>query len=941
MGISALSFLFSHKASAQVPTASFSINQSNICVGGTVQLTDASSDSPTAWSYTIESTATTATVQNPVFSFATAGIYSITLVASNVSGDSAPFTETLSVNALPSVYAGPSATVCSGDAITLAGTGANTYTWSGGIIDGSTFSATTSLVYTVTGTDLNGCENTDSRSITVNNLPTLSVGGGTAVCLGSAISLTVSGADTYTWSGGSNLDVFSDSPLVSTVYAVSGTNTLTGCANTFSNSVTVNALPTVVANSGSVCLGSVFTINPSGATSYVYSNGSNTVSPTVDASYTVTGTDANGCSSTAVSNVTVNALPVVTVSDGTVCAGNSFVLSPSGAVTYTYSSPSATVTPAANTTYSVTGTDNNGCVSAVAVANVSVQALPVVTINNGAICAGDVFTLNPSGALTYTLSSVTNTVAPTSNTSYTVTGTDANGCVSLPAVSSLTVNTLPVIGVNSGSICAGNVFTMIPTGAATYTFANGSATVNPLTNTSYSVTGTSAQGCVSSVSAVSNVTVLTLPVVSATSGSVCLGSSFTIVGSGASTYSITGGSFNVTPATTATYAVTGVDVNGCVSSNTAIATVTVQALPVLSISTATAICVGETATLTVSGAATYSWNTTSTASSLTVAPTVNTTYSVTGTDANGCSNSASQSIVVNTLPTVTVNSGAVCPGGSFTLMPTGASVYVYSGGSGVVTPVSTTIYTVTGTDANGCVSSAVATINVVNSLTITVSGNTTICSGQTASLTAGGANTYSWSNSASGSTVALTPGTTTSYTVTGTSSNCSNTAVVSISVNPLPVVTATSSSSAICLGESATLTTSGATSYVWDSGSNATSIVVNPTLTTTYTVTGTDANSCSNKATIVQTVNECTGLTKVSNAGVNVNLYPNPTNGNFTIQLENAASVKILNGIGEVVYTANLTIGENDFNLHNQPSGIYFVQLKQGNQSKTLKVVKN
>ena len=97
--------------------------------------------------------------------------------------------------------------------------------------------------------------------------------------------------------------------------------------------VTVNTTPTITVNSGSICNGDSFTLTPSGATTYTYSSGSNVVSPITTTSYTVTGTNASGCSDLVgvVSTVTVNALPSLAVSSGSICNGDSFTLTPSGA----------------------------------------------------------------------------------------------------------------------------------------------------------------------------------------------------------------------------------------------------------------------------------------------------------------------------------------------------------------------------------------------------------------------------------------------------------------------------------------------------------------------------------------------------------------------------------------------------------------------------------
>lgn len=944
LGAGLLSFLTPNELAAQVPTAQFTV-PANACEGQTVQISDNSTDSPTAWSYTIEGVATVATVQNPVVTFTAAGIYNITLVASNVNGDSSPAVETITVNALPTVTVAGLTDVCSGDMATLSGNGASTYTWTGGITDNTPFVANTSTTYVVTGTDMNGCSNTATVALNVKALPVVSISGGTAVCMGSAISLTASGADSFAWIGGPAQAELTDSPTTNTTYTVVGTDAVTTCTNSSTRMITVNALPTVTVNSEAICEGSVFTMNPGGAQTYVFSNGSSTIIPLIGESYTVTGTDANGCVGTAVADVTLNALPTITVNDGTICAGTVFTISPNGAQTYSYSSAgnSNTVSPTANATYTVTGTDLNGCVSPEVVSTVSVNPLPSASVNSGSICAGDVFTINPTGADSFTYITGSNTVSPSASTSYTIEGSDnTTGCVAR-VVSAVTVYSLPVVGVANGTLCAGSVYTMSPTGANSYIYSSGDATVAPTTNTSYSITGVSAEGCKSASDAVVAVTVYTLPVVSVTSGTICLGSVYTMTATGAASYVYSNGNATISPLTTTTVAVTGLSPEGCASSNTAVATISVNSLPTVSIAAISPICAGETATLDVTGATTFTWNTNSNDASYTVTPTSNTGYTVTGTDANGCENSASYTVVVNALPVISVNSGTICPDGSFTMNPNGATSYVFSNGNAVVSPNTTTSYTVVGMDGNGCISAmVVSTVNVLNQLTITVSGNTTICSGQTATLTANGATTYSWNTNNQTGTLNVNPTVNTSYTVTGISSGCSNTAVVSVAVNALPSLTVSSNASTlICIGESIVLTASGANSYAWDGTNGTANYTVNPTVNSSYTLTGTDANSCSNTIVYNQEVQDCTGLPKNAASATEFNVYPNPTNGDFFVRLSESAHIEVMNGLGQTVLSSDLKDGVSQLSLSEQPKGIYFVQLKQGSSAKILKIVKN
>jgi hypothetical protein len=1074
----AICFLLSGKSRAQsAPTASFSLSQTSVCVGSSVQVTDQSSDTPTLWSYTVDGMYTDNSVsQNPVFTFTAAGVYSISLISENANGPSGVYTETVEVDALPVVSISGQPAVCLGSAITQTANGADIFTWntsantgvitdtpvsttvysvvgtntltgcsnfatntvvvnplpvvsinSGAICSGDNFTFTptgatsytypggtnvespsSTTAYTITGEDVNGCINTAVSTITVNALPVISVNSG-AICDGSSFVITPSGASTYTITGGS----FNVNPSTTTSYSVTGTS-VDGCvsSNAAVADVTVNALPVVSVNSGSVCEGSSFAITPSGANTYTVTGGSFNVSPSANTSYSVTGTSVDGCvsSNVAVADVTVNALPVVSVNSGSICEGSSFSITPSGAITYTITGGSFNVNPSASTSYSVTGTSVDGCISTAAVADVTVSASPAISANSGAICQGGSFVINPSGASTYSITGGSFTVNPSATSSYSVTGTSVDGCVSLnAAVANVTVETTPVISVNDGTICSGQSFVMIPSGAATYTFSSGSATVVPTGSASYSVIGSSAAGCIATVSAVSNVVVNALPVISVSGGSICAGQNFVMAPSGAITYSFSNGSATVNPTSNASYSVTGTDANGC-GSLPVVANITVSPLPNVSIATGTSVCNGQTITLTASGALTYVWNTTATTTAITDAPSTTTTYSVVGLDANGCANIATQLVTVYALPTISANSGSICLGQAFTFVPSGGVTYTVTGGSMVVTPAVTTSYSITGTDANGCVSANPATATVsVNSVTVTVTGNTSVCQGQTTTLTANGASTYSWTNGITTQTVVLSPSTNTTYIAFGFSGGCADTAFVSLTVKSLPVisvnsgsvcagksftitpsgamsytvtggsmtvspattsdyvvtgtgangcvsangatahvqvnnlpnVTAGTASATICKGESVVLTANGANNYSWNTNDNTAIISVTPNVNTTYTVTGTDANGCMNVATVTQNVDDCAGIAKNAADNLLVSVFPNPTNGELNVEVSQSTVITVINMVGQVIVRQEVKEGRNTINLDDQNNGIYFVQVKQNGQAKTIKVIKH
>jgi hypothetical protein len=808
---------------------------------------------------------------------------------------------TVTVNPLPVVTANSTAAaVCAGASVTLTGGGASTYAWSGGVTNAVSFVPVSTVTYTVTGTSAAGCVNTATTTVTVNPLPTVfaSSSPGT-ICVGGSSTITASGATTYAWMPGNLTGAsITVSPIATTTYTVTGTNA-NGCINTATRTITVNPLPIVTATSTSaaVCTGASVTLTGGGASTYSWSGGvTNAVSfiPTATTTYTVTGTNANGCLNTATITITVNPLPIVTTATtaATICIGASTTITASGATTYAWmpgnlTGATVTVSPIATTTYTVTGTNANGCINTTT-RIITVNPLPVVTATSVTLTGGGATSYSWSGGVTDAVSFI-----PTATVTYTVTGTNANGCVNTATIT-VTVNPLPAVTATSTSaaVCSGASVTLTGGGATTYTWDNNvtdAISFVPTATTTYMVTGTDANGCVNT--ATTTVTVNPLPVVTANSSvaSVCAGSSVTLTGGGASTYTWDN---NVTdavsfvPTATTTYMVTGTDANGCV--NTAMTTVTVNPLPVVTAtSSAAVVCAGASVTLTGGGAATYTWdnNVTDTVSFV---PMATTTYIVTGTDANGCVNTATTTVTVNALPTVTANtsSAAVCMGASVTLTGGGAATYVWDNNvmdTVSFVPTATTTYMVTGTDANGCVNTAMTTVTVNPLPTVTANSSAaSVCTGGSVTLTGGGASTYTWDNNVIDA-VSFVPTATTTYMVTGTDANgCVNTATTTVTLSGL--LTVSLGPDIIQCGGTALLDAGNIGSvYLWNNASTTQTITVSAS--GTYIVDVTDVNGCMGTDTAVVTINTSPSVTATASSSVvcvddsTVTLTGTPTGG--------------------------------------------------------------
>ncbi len=395
---------------------------------------------------------------------------------------------TMAVNALPTVNStANTSSVCVGSSVTLTGTGATSYSWTGGVTNGTPFMPNATTTYTITGTDANGCVGTSTKTITVNALPTVSsTASATTICAGIAVTLTGTGATSYSWTGGvTNGTAFT--PSATTTYTVTGTDA-NGCVGTSTKTITVNALPTVssTASASTVCSGTSVILTGTGATSFSWTGGVTNgaaFTPSTTITYTVTGTDANGCVGTSTKIITVNALPTVssTASASTVCSGTSVTLTGTGATSYSWTggvTNGTAFTPIATTTYTVTGTDANGCIGT-STKTITVNTLPTVssTASASTVCSGTSVTLTGTGATSYSWTgSVTNGAAftPSATTTYTVTGTDANGCTGT-SMETISVLTNYAISTSAGSngiispngtlnVCSGSsqTFTITP-----------------------------------------------------------------------------------------------------------------------------------------------------------------------------------------------------------------------------------------------------------------------------------------------------------------------------------------------------------------------------------------------------------------------------------------------------------------------------------------------
>lgn len=265
--------------------------------------------------------------------------------------------------------------------------------------------------------------------------------------------------------------------------------------------------------------------------------------------------------------------------------------------------------------------------------------------------------------------------------------------------------------------------------------------------------------------------------------------------------------------------------------------------------------------------------------------------------------------------------------------------------SSTYSPVTSGNYAVSITGGTNCAATSLSQSIAVNAApALTVSGTSSVCSGSSLSQTVTGASTYLWANNGfTTSVVSLTPSVTTNYTITGTGSNsCTSNIVKTITVTPLPTVSVATSSSLICVGQAASLTASGATTYSWNTGAGTSIIVINPTVTTSYTVTGNN-NGCSNGMAFTQNVSACTDIAKIELAKNETVMYPNPASAQITLlfESEGAVEVVIYNTLGQIAKIESKYISGTIMDLLSLSKGIYTVCVQNGNQRFTKKLIIN
>lgn len=902
-------------------TVTLSVASASICNGSSAPLTV--SGNATSYTWTPSASLNTSTGTSVIANPASTTVYTVTGANGGCTGNTTvtvsvvPLPSPVITPASQLVCQGQSA------GMSVSGGSTYTWSPAGSLNSANAATVTASpaatTVYSVLAA-ASGCTASAQATVNVVSNPAITITGNTAICAGNNTTLTAQGVNTYSWSPATGLNTASGSvvianPASTTTYTVSGS--VGTCTASSVVTLTVNPLPTLtVSPSQTICAGTSANLTVSGASSYTWSpaaslntaSGPNVVAtPGAGTSYTVTGSTAN-CTNTAVTSIQVNAVPVLTITPAvsSICFGGSANLGVTGATAYTWSpsgslntasGANVTANPTLTTVYSVTGSAA-GC-TATAQATVNVISNPTITIaGNPVICLGANTALTASGATTYTWSPATGlntasgsavTASPVSTTSYTVNG-HVGTCTTVAYVT-VTVNPLPTLTVSpTQTLCAGSTANLNVSGANSYTWtpatylntsSGPSVTATPAAGIVYTVTGANAS-CTNTISTSLVVNPIPIIAVSPSSPSLCVGGLTNMNASGASSYTWSPATFlsstvgvNVTssPTVSITYTVQG-ETASCLSQT--VVNVTAVQPPVLTISPSATICSGTSTNIAVSGASFYVWSsmnglTTSNGGANVVAsPSSSSSYTVTGANASGCTGTVSISVGVVPSPTVAASAfpAALCEGSSSALSATGASSYTWipsstlsniSGSTASATPLSTTIYTVTGSNGtlpNICLATQTVEVVVTPTINLVIPAVNPICIGETTQVQASGASSYTWSpltglSSPNQAVSSAKPSATTIYTVTaGNGNRCISQGTLELVVNPLPQVYA-GADTVVNIDESVTLRGTGNVPVEFLATAGAPlncnfcdAISVSPQEKTCYTLRGTSSAGC-------------------------------------------------------------------------------------------------
>ncbi len=950
------------------------------CSGGSVTLT-----SSPGTSYLWSTGATTSSIN-----ITATGNYSVKVTNANGCQSASSAVTAVTVNSLPAapvISDGGPTTFCEGGSVALTSSPGTTYLWSTGATT-QNINPTTSGTYSVRITNANGCQSSSSvpAVVTVNALPAMPVitsSGPTTFCEGGSVTLTSSQGSDYLWSTGAITPGINISTAGSYTVQVTDANE---CQSVASAAVvtTINTLPVVnagtdvtIPNGTSTTIDATvsgdapFTYNwsPAGQLVNALIEDPTTINLPATTIFMLTATSvATGCSNTNTVTISTSGGPLSSVAiatPSTVCSGkkvqlNAIASGGSGLYTYAWTSIPAgftssianpSVNPLVSTTYNVAVDDGFNIVNSQV--NVTVNALPatptITASGPTTFCEGSSVALTSSPGTTYLWSTgeTTSGINVSTTGSYTVQVTNTSGCQSassLPVV--VTENALPlkpvITAAGPTTFCEGGSVTLTSSAGTSYLWSTGETSpgINVGITGSYTIRVTNENGCQSTQSAATKVTVNALPsmpTITATGPTTfCAGGSVTLNSSPGTTYLWSTAEVNpgIIVTSSGSYIVQVTDANGCQSAQSLPVTVTENALPLMPTVTAsgpTTFCEGGSVTLTSSPGAIYLWSTGESTPSINVSTTGSYTLQV--TDANECRSATSVPVIVieNALPATPIITASgpttFCEGSSVTLTSSPEAIYLWSTGENDpnITVTTSGNYSVRVTSANGCQSApSVPVIVTENPLpatpAITAGGPTTFCEGTSVILTSSVGTTYLWSTAETNPDIIVNISG--SYTVQVTDVNgClsfkSAPVIITENAKPAAPTITTGGNTSFCEGGGVTLTSSAGTTYLWSTG--ATSAAINVTSSGSYSVQVTDANGCQSDRSL--SIDAVLGVNPVAIAGPDQELqFKFETQMNAELDPYETGEWSLISGSGRITdinspttMVTDLSVGENIF----------------------------
>ncbi len=712
---------------------------------------------------------------------------------------------TVTIFELPVANANSNSPVCEHGELTLSASGGSFYQWEGP--DGFTSTESNPIIsdvlvaatgtYSVTVTDDNGCTDMTTTTVEIFPEPVIEITDNSPVCETRTISVTSTGGITYQWEGpngftfsASDFDIPNATPNESGTYSLTVTDG-NGCTSTSSIDIEVlPAPPAAASNTGPACNLTSLTINAIGGTSYEWegpngftsNDASHTFNPVETAqagTYTVTVTDDNGCTATATTEVEIFDLPVASTSNNSpVCEGSMVTLTASGGTSFLWEGPLgfSAVTPTPTLTditlaqagdYTVTVTDDNGCTSS-STTNVIVHPNPDgQVVSNSPVCEGSILTIEATGGTGYLWNGPGGFVSsssqielananPSQSGTYSVTITNEFGCVDVQSTDVTVLAAPPATAENNGPACNGQGDIMLnSTGGVSYQWSGPSGFSSSSSSPTITAPGTGQAG---------------------------------------------------------TYTVTVTDGNGCTA--TASTDVQLFGLPNGGVSSNAPICAGDELILEGAGGVSYEWSGPDGFMSSQQVPTLDNApvsasgnYTVTVTDINGCTASASTTVIVSPYPVIDGFTDApLCEGSTINLGVTGDGdlSYWWTGPLGFVDSTASTMvdeaylenegsYIVSATNPYGCISYDTVMVTMYEGVYGESYGDTTIYAGSSVpiGITGDTSYTYQWTPFEGLScddcpqTIATLESSATYEIVVTTEDGCTETFTISIQVEPL------------------------------------------------------------------------------------------------------------------------------------------------------------